>query len=116
LVVASSDFTFVVIHVSATGVLEVVEVWLDSAALLPDGTTLGFCVLAGCGWFSGVFGRAGEFALACATAEAAANNALATIRVNRCELFMMGTPCAQNAHCLCIKRTKVARALDARQR
>jgi hypothetical protein len=114
LVVASSDFTFVVIQVSATGVLDDVEAWLDSGALLLDGTTVGFCVLEGCGWFSGVFGRAGEFALDCAK-EAAANKVLAMIKVNRCEWFMMGTPYARNARCLCIKRTNVACALDARQ-
>ena len=115
LVVASSDFTFVVIHVSATGVLDDVEVWLDSATLLLDGTTVGFRVLEGCGWFSGVFGRAGEFALDCAKAEAAANNALATINVNRCDWFMMELLVRKMRVAFCIKRTNVARALDAEQ-
>src|SRR4051812_12813702 len=91
LVVASSDFTLVVIQASATGLSEVLDVCSDSAALLCEGTAVGFCVLEGCCWFSGVFGRAGEFASECAKVLAAANTALARISVNRCELFMMGS-------------------------
>jgi hypothetical protein len=49
LVVASSDFTLVVIHVSVTGWSEVFDVCSDSGALLRDGTEAGLRVLEGCG-------------------------------------------------------------------